>query len=444
MFIVKEILVLGAGRVAKPCVQYLLRNTPHHVTVIDIDDKNFKRVTENHERSTAFVGDASGDAGGLIDKVRPDIVINLLPPHLMAPVAAACIEKGVHYINPSYIKEDMHELDAPAKEKGLLLLCELGLDPGIDHMSAAKTVREIHDEGGAVESFWSCCGALPSLKDNTNPFGYKLSWAPASLIGASKRTARIMKDGETVVMPDGETFRHPHMVHVEGLGWFEEYANADSLPYVELYGMPEVKNVYRGTFRYPGWSETIAKMNEMGLFEEEKSDLTGLTYKDFTAKLAGAKGNEDTEDALLRFLGREPFSSVVLKLKWLGLLDDRKIPFDSGSPRDVVASLYAEKLVYNEGEQDLVVMEHRYVANFPEKGKRVLLKSTLIDHGRADGETSIARTTGIPPAIGAALFLDGKISARGVQAPVLPEIYEPSLKLLENEGIRFTERRKEL
>jgi len=444
VFIVKEILVLGAGRVAKPCVQHLLRNTPHHVTVVDIDDRNFEAVTENHECSTAFIGDAAQDAKGIIEKVKPDILINLLPPHLMAPVAAVCVETGVNYINPSYIKDDMRELDTPAREKGLLLLCELGLDPGIDHMSAAKTVREIHDESGTVDSFWSCCGALPSLKDNTNPFGYKLSWAPASLIGASKRTARIMKDGETVVMPDGETFRHPHMVHVEGLGWFEEYANADSLPYVELYGMPEVKNVYRGTFRYPGWSETIAKMNEVGFFEEGKSDLTGLTYKEFTAKLVGAKGNEDTEDALLRFLGREPFSSVALKLKWLGLLDDRKIPFESGSPRDVVASLYAEKLVYNEGEQDLVVMEHRYVANFPETGKRVLLKSTLIDHGRADGETSIARTTGIPPAIGAALFLDGKISARGVQAPVLPEIYEPSLKLLENEGIRFTERREEI
>lgn len=440
----KEILVLGAGRVAKPCVQYLLRNTPHHVTVVDIDDRNFETVTENHERSDAFAGDASKDAKGIIEKVKPDIVINLLPPHLMAPVAAICVESGVHYINPSYIKDDMLALAAAAREKGLLLLCELGLDPGIDHMSAAKTVREIHEKGGEVESFWSCCGALPALKDNTNPFGYKLSWAPESLIGASKRTARIMKDGKTVEMPDGETFRHPHMAHVEGLGWFEEYANADSLPYVGLYDMPEVKNVYRGTFRYVGWSETIAKMNELGLFEEEKTGLSGLTYRDFTAKLAGAKDGEDTEEALLRFLGREPFSSVALKLKWLGLLDDREIPFETGSPRDVAGSLYAEKLVYGENEQDLVVMEHRYVAHFPESGKRVMYKSTLIDHGRPGGETSIARTTGIPPAIGAALFLDGKISARGVQAPVLPEVYEPSLELLEQEGISFTERTEEL
>ena len=440
----KEILVLGAGRVAKPCVQYLLRNTPYHVTVVDIDSKNIEAVTEKHERSTLLVGDASKETREIFKKVCPNVVINLLPAPLMSPIAEVCIDMGIDYVNPSYIKDDMKLLDGPAKEKNVLLLCELGLDPGIDHMSAAKTIRDIHEQGGKVESFWSCCGALPALKDNTNPFGYKLSWAPSSLIGASKRTARILKEGEIFTFPDGETYRHPHIVNVESLGWFEEYANADSLPYVKLYGMEEVKNVYRGTFRYIGWSETIAKMNELGLFEEVEIDLKGLTYREFTAKLAGANEGDNPEEALLRFLEREPFSSVALKLKWLGLLDDREIPFDKGSPRDVVASLYAEKLVYTEGEQDLVVMEHRYIVQYPKTGRRVKIKSTLIDHGEVGVETSISRTTGIPPAIGATLILDGRVSAKGVQAPVLPEVYKPCLDLLEKEGIHFTERMEEI
>lgn len=440
----KEILVFGAGRVAKPCADYLLRDSNIHVTVVDIDPVGVERVARGNPNATGLVRKVGEETRAIIEEVMPGVVINLLPPALMTPVAAACVEAGVHYINPSYVKDDMRALDKKARDAGVLLLCEMGLDPGIDHMSAAKTIRDIHEKGGQMESFWSCCGALPSLKDNTNPFGYKLSWAPSSLIGASRRTAQILEDGKVVIMPGGETFRHPHIVEVEGLGWFEEYANSDSLPYVELYGMPEVRNVYRGTFRYVGWSETIVKMNEMGLFEEGKTDLSGLTYKAFTAKLVGAGEAEDAEEALLRFLGRESFSTVVLKLKWLGLLDDRKIPFKTGSPRDVVSNLYLEKLVFTDQEQDMVVMEHRYVAQMPGEKNRTLFKSTLIDYGVPGGYSSIARTTGIPPAIAAMLILDGKTTLTGVHAPVMPEIFEPSLTLLEKEGISFRESKQEI
>ena len=434
-----QILILGAGRVARPCVQYLLNNTQHMVTVVDISEDNLKRATAGHPRSQIIVGNAADETKHFLEKLKPDIVINLLPAQFMPPVAKKCIQHGINYVDPSYIKEEMRSLDAAAKEKGVLLLCELGLDPGIDHMSAVKTIRSIHDQGGLVESFWSCCGALPSLCDNNNPFGYKLSWSPEALIGASKRTARFLKNGEIVVLPDGETYKHPSLVEVEGLGCFEEYANADSIPYIDLYGIKEAKEVYRGTFRYPGWCEFIAKMNQLGLFETTEMNLKGLTYRGFMAQVLNTD-KDSVEEKLCSVLGRETFSTLFLKLKWLGLLSDEKIPFATGSPRSVTASLFHKKLVFSKGEKDLVVMEHRYVASFPKENMKKLITSTLVCTGSVDEDTAIAKTTGIPPAIGAMLILNGSVKAKGVHAPVLPEIYEPSLKLLEKEGITFTER----
>lgn len=439
----KSILILGAGRVAGPCVRYLLEHTPHHLTVVDQDEGNLAAVAGGGGRVRALREDVA-DVSRVLDSTSPHLVVNLLPAPFMAPVAEAAVRARVDMINASYIKDEMRALDGPAREAGILLLCELGLDPGIDHMSAARTVRQIHERRGLVESFWSCCGAIPAAEANTNPFGYKLSWSPAGLIGASQREARILRDGEVVTYPPGDTFRHCGLMEIEGLGWFEQYANADSLPYVNLYGMPEVKHVYRGTIRYIGWSETVRKMLDLGLFEEDVRQLRGLSYRQLTATLAGAHDGETPEDAVRRALGLEPYSAVFHKLQWLGLLSDQPIPLDTGSPRDVVAGLYLRRLVYAAGERDLVVMEHRYEAFFPESGRRVRHTSTMIDYGVNGGETSIARTTGLPPAIAARLRLEGRLSLTGVHAPVHPEVYEPSLAELARLGISFREKEEPL
>ena len=438
-----RILVLGAGRVARPCVRYLLEHTPHHITAVDQDEGNLAAVTRGDPRARALREDLS-DVTRLLEETSPDLVINLLPAAFMVSVAQACVRSRVDMINASYIKDEMRALDGPAREAGILLLCELGLDPGIDHMSAAETIRRIHSLGGEVESFWSCCGAIPSAEANTNPFGYKLSWSPSGLVGASTREARILRNNEVVVYPPGETFRHCGFMEVQGLGWFEQYANADSLPYVELYDMPEAKNVYRGTIRYIGWSETVRKMLDLGLFDEDVHDLQGLSYRQFTARLAEARDGESAKDALRRTLTLEPGSAVFHRLLWLGLLSDTPIPLKTGSHRDVVARLYLEKLVFAPGERDVVVMEHRYDAVFPEDGRRVRYTSTLIDYGEVGGETSIARTTGLPPAIGAKLLLEGRLSLKGVQAPVHPEVCGPSLAELERLRISFREKEEPL
>ncbi len=358
----------------------------------------------------------------------------------MVPVAKECLKNRISMVNPSYIKDDMRALQEEVEQAGLTFICELGLDPGIDHMSAAKTIRKIHQLGGKVESFRSICGAIPSLQHNTNPFGYKLSWAPAGLIGASKREARILVDGEEIILPNGDTFEHIDLVEIEGLGWFEIYANANSLPYIEMYGIPEVKSIYRGTIRYPGWSETIVKMNQLGLFEENELDLSGLSIRQFTAIQLGNPKLDDVEEKLCNYLNIKPYSAVFQKLKWLGLFSEEKIPLGIKNPRDVISHLYFQKLYYTGNEQDLVIMEDQYVASFPKEKKKIRYTSTLVDYGIPGKETSIARTTGLPPAMGARLILEGKISSAGIFAPVLPEIYEPILSELERENISFKEK----
>ncbi|WP_270553889.1 saccharopine dehydrogenase C-terminal domain-containing protein [Cloacibacillus evryensis] len=436
MYVLKKVLVLGAGRIAKPCISYLMAKD-YEVYVADISQENIERCIDGKKNGHALVGDVLPNLAKSIDDISPDIVICLLPQPCMAQAAKVCVDKGVDYVNPSYIKDEMRALDGPAKEKGVTLLCELGLDPGIDHMSASKTIEEIHENNGKVLSFKSWCGALPALAANNNPLGYKLSWAPSSLVHASRRDARIVRDGKVILWPNGETYAHAGLIEVKGLGWFEEYANADSTPYVKTYNMPEVKEVYRGTLRFPGWCEMICKMQDLGLYDDRKRSFKGKTYADVTRELVGVGKEENLKEALRSFLELENCSFVMMKLEWLGLLDETTVPIEYGDMYDFVECLYKDKLGFASGEEDLSVMMHRYVVEYPDR--RVVKTSTLIDYGSSDTDFSVAKLTGLPPAIGAQLILEGKINKKGVISPTMPEVYEPELEELKKLGIEFKE-----
>jgi saccharopine dehydrogenase-like NADP-dependent oxidoreductase len=440
----KRILVFGAGRVARPCVQYLLKHEGIAVTVVDLSRENLERVAENHPWCKTVEADAGKELALLIATEKPDLVMNLLPPAFMAPVARQCLEAGVNLVHPAYLDAETLALDGQARAAGLTFLAELGLDPGIDHMSAARTVRHIRQQGGKVESFSSVCGALPSAEANTNPWGYKLSWAPASLIGASKRDARVMLDGTVHEWPAGKTYEHVHLEETPGLGWFEVYANADSLPYLDCYGIPEAHTIYRGTIRYVGWCETIVAMNALALVETEEQDFTGMTFRGFIARQAGEADPAKAEEAVCRKLGILQSTAIFERFAWLGLFDDKPLPFEKGSARDVISCLFGEKLVYSEGERDLVILKDETVAFYPESGRRLRHTSTLVDFGIPGGDTSIARTTGLPPAIAARFILEGRIRTPGVLTPVLPEIFDAVLAELEIEGIVLKEKEEQL
>ena len=439
----KHVLILGAGRIARPCVKYLQKCEWLKLTIVEASRENLERVAGDHPRTTALNQALPEDVAGFITAQKPDLVMSLLPTEFRGRVADACLKAGVNLMFPSYSDATIRAMEPRLKEAGLTWLIELGVDPGIDHMSAARTINQVHAKGGKVESFTSVCGAIPSAEANTNPWGYKLSWAPESLIGASRRTARIMQDGKVVEWPDGATYEHVHLEEVEGLGWYEVYANADSLPYLETYHIPEAKSIYRGTIRYVGWSETIVAMNALGLFSQEPDDLAGLSFRAFTARKCGAARSADAGQALCARLGLKPSSAIYLRLKWLGFLEDRPLPAGLACSRDVVRVLYGERLYFEPSERDLIVLKDEVVATYPD-GRRERHTSTLIDFGIPDDDSSIARTTGLPPAIVARLFLEGRIPGHGLVLPTLPEIYGPCLAELEKEGIHLQETTVEL
>ncbi len=440
----KKVLALGAGSVARPCVQYLLKKG-HFVVSVDVVEKNVARVLNGHPNGTPLVSDAASNVAALIQEHKPDVVVCLLPSAFMVRTAKACIEAGVPMVGASYVKDEMRALDAFARERGVTILCEVGLDPGIDHMSAVEKIETLKAAGGVVEAFWSVCGAIPDLGSNTNPIGYKLSWAPSSLIGASKRSARIMIGGRQIDYLDGETYQHPSLVEIEGLGCFEVYANADSLPYIEGYGISGVKDIYRGTLRYPGWCELVSAMQKLRLFDEDTRDFAGRTHASLIREAIGASGaQKPLREQVAQYLALPVYSAVVEKLEWLGLFEETPTEPEKGSMMDVVSCRYAEKLQFSPGERDLVVMQHRYDVRFPQSGARKRITVTMAQTGSVEADTAIATTTGTPMGIAAHLILSGTVTEKGVLIPTTKEIYKPALAALAEEGVRFDEREEDL
>jgi len=433
----KTVLLLGAGRISGPFIDYLARKCECDMVVADISADNLASAARISGRVKTVQADAASMAASLIDSFAPEVVVSFLPPEFMPGVSKACLDKRVNLVHPAYLDEQTRSMAREIEKAGVVFAVELGLDPGIDHMSAARVINGIHERGGSVESFRSLCGALPAPEANNNPWGYKLSWSPSSLIGASKRTAKILLDGREIVWPDGETYEHVFLCDVPKLGVFEAYANADSTVYREGYGIPEAKTIYRGTLRYNGWCETICYMNQTGFFDTNVQDTKGMTFAEFTARQAGGGGC--AKEALCARFGLKPWSAFILRMEWLGFFDDVPLPFDSASARDVVSVLFAKKLVFAPDERDLVLLCDEVTAAYP-NGVRELHSSVLIDYGVPGKWTSIAKTTGIPPAIAVRFILEGKIKKPGLHAPMSKEIYEPVLNELKNEGIVLEEK----
>jgi len=433
-----NILVLGAGRVAKPCVQYLLRDSDFKVMVVDRDINNAKRIIGDHSRAEAFEASKIKEFQTIISK--SDVVINLLPSSLESKIAELCISAKKSMVGVNYVKEELQSLNQKAVKSNVIILSELGLDPGIDHMSAVRTIHKIQNKGGIVKGFYSWCGALPASESNTNPFGYKFSWSPSGTVGTCVRPAKFLKDGSKVIIPGAHLMENYSFKKFSNIGWLEEYPNGNSLPYIKLYGLKGVKNIYRATIRYIGWCEIMKKLALLGMFEEEEKPLKGLSYKKFTAQLIGVSNDSDVPTKVAKYLGLDTYSAVLKKIEWLGLFSNELLPYSKGSNRDILSYLLLKKLEFEAGERDLIIMQHEFIADFPGENMTKKFTSTFIDYGNVDKDTSIARTTGIPPAIGAKLIVGGKIIRKGVAIPVYEDIYSPILLELENEGIKFLEK----
>ncbi|MBS3943248.1 MAG: saccharopine dehydrogenase NADP-binding domain-containing protein [Dethiobacter sp.] len=439
----KKVLILGAGLVAKPLVRYLLQQPDLQVKVASRTVGKAEKLIEGHPRGAAKELDLKNE-GVLNEEVKwADLVISMVPYTFHPKVAEFCIAHKKHMVTTSYVSEAMKKLDVKAREAGIIILNELGLDPGIDHMEAMRVIDEVKKEGGEIQGFVSFCGGLPAPEANTNPFGYKFSWSPVGVLLAGKNSAQYLKDGREIFIPSENLFENYDFITIKGLGVFEGYPNRNSLPYISLYGIPEAKTMLRGTLRYVGWCETIKKMVQLGVLNQEEKEWIGMSYREFLQQLIGSPNEKDLKQLLCDYLRIDPGQAIVRRLEWLGLLSEEPLPLPKGSALELVAARMIEKLQYAEGERDMIVLQHEFAAGYP-SGEREKITSTLIDFGVPGGDSSMARTVGLPAAIGTKLILEGRIKERGVHIPVLSDIYKPILLELRDLGIAFKEKREKL
>lgn len=431
----KRVLILGAGLVSRPMVRYLLEHEGIEVTIASRTVSKAEALIKGNAKGRAFPWTVDND--GALDMLVQwaDVVVSLLPYTYHLKVARSCLKHRKHLVTTSYVKPEMQALDKEARDKDLIFLNELGLDPGIDHMSAMKIIDDIKSRGGKVTAFRSYCGALPAPEAADNPLRYKFGWSPKGVAMAGRNSARFMENGKIVEVPGEELFLNHWPLEIEGVGKMEYYPNRDSIPYMKLYGIEDARTMFRGTIRYPGWSKLWAVISRMGYLSEEEREA-GETYRTFTASLLGCKQNDIEKILIDKFNAGE---EEIEKLKWIGLLGEEKIERDKISPIDLLVDLLWSKMQYKKGERDMDILLHKIEAEFP-GGKKEKHTSLLVDFGIYGQETSIAQTVSLPAAIGVKMILEDKISARGVMIPVAREIYEPALEELESLGISFKEK----
>ncbi len=429
----KKVLVLGAGLVSRPLVRYLLAVPEFEVIIATRTVSKAEHLIEGHPRGKAVALNVENqvELANLVQEC--DLAISLLPYIHHLKVANLCLEYRKPMVTTSYISPAMAELDAAARQRGLLFLNEIGVDPGIDHMSAMRIIHGVEKAGGKVVSFKSYCGGLPAPEANTNPFGYKFSWSPRGVLMAGRNDAKYLEEGKIIEIPGKELFKHRWPLVVEGMT-FETYPNRNSLPYIETYGLKDVHTMFRGTIRNVGWCDALYCIAKLGLLSDAKrEDLMGLTFEELTRKLVAAQPGETTRQALQRFLGEDATPRVIDMLEWLGLTSSEKLPQTDPTLLDVMTARFLEKMAYAEGERDMIVLYHEFIAEYPHKKEKIT--STLVDFGIPHGDTSMARTVSLPAAIATKLILQGKINLTGVLAPVMPEIYQPVLAELEQMNI---------
>jgi saccharopine dehydrogenase-like NADP-dependent oxidoreductase len=423
---VKRVLVLGAGLVSRPLVRHLLAFPDLAVTVADQDGSKASGVVDGHPRGTSVALGLEDEAAVSARIRESDLVVSLLPATLHVPVARIAIAHRRPVVTTSYVSAEMKALDGEARAAGVIVLNECGLDPGLDHMSAMRTIDRLRAEGHRLVSFRSCCGGLPAPEADTNPWGYKFSWSPRGVLLAGRSAARWLEDGSVVEVPGGEIFTRVAPYEVPGLGRLEVYPNRDSTAYVATYGIEGVQTMFRGTLRRPGWCATLDAVARLGLLDVgERAWRPGTTCREMTESLA---------------LGRELAlrAPVRERLAWAGLFSDVPIGATRAAPLDVLCALLQARMGYAPGERDMVVLRHQFGAAGPDGTLREI-SSTLVAYGEPGGESAMARTVSLPAAIAARLILDGRMPLQGVRVPVHREIYEPVLEALESMGVRFEE-----
>ncbi len=433
----KKVLILGAGLVARPIIRDLLEKG-YYVTVTDITDEQPKKLTEEHPNANPIVWQVEDEE--LLDKLvaEHDITVSLIPWVYHPIVARAAIRQKKNMITASYVKPEMAALDEAAKEAGIFILNECGLDPGIDHMSAMRVIDHVHQKGGKINEFYSLCGALPAPESANNPLGYKFSWSPKGVVLASDSEALYLKHGKKVEITSENLFKDRFDIDdFPTVGKLEAYPNRNSIDYIDIYGIPEAETVYRGTLRYPHWCEILDAIKACNLITQEKFDFTGKSYAEMTAMVLNTDASE-IKQKVAQKANVAVDSFAIQGMEWLGLFSSEPMNRQQDSPFEVLAALMIEKMSLDHNERDMNVMLHIFSATYPDGSKEVI-KSKLLDFGSPATDTSIARNVTLPVSVAVQLILNGEMPLTGVHRPTIPAIYNPILDGLEAYGIKMEE-----
>jgi saccharopine dehydrogenase-like NADP-dependent oxidoreductase len=431
----KTVLVLGAGLVARPLVRYLLDHGFRVVIATRTVDKAHT-LLEKHPMGVALTLDLTDPVDLDTHIADSDLVVSLVPYTYHVQIARRCLALGKHLVTTSYVSNEMRELSAEAERKGLLFLNEIGLDPGIDHMSAMRVIHHVENAGGKIVSFRSYCGGLPAPEANDNPWGYKFSWSPRGVLLAGRNASRWIEDGAVKDVPSEQLFANHWPVAAEGVGMLEGYPNRDSTQYVGLYGLKHATTMFRGTLRYPGWCRMMKGLVDLGWLQLSLPPAGAATLGAITAVLCGLPAGAPAEEirrAAARKAGLEVDCDAIRRMEWAGLFSSKPAA-QVATILDVLGAVLEPALAYKSGERDMIVLLHEFQAVLSD-GRRQRITSTLVDFGIPDGDSAMSRTVSLPPAIAVKAILDGQLKASGVRIPVDPAVYVPVLSGLENAGI---------
>jgi saccharopine dehydrogenase-like NADP-dependent oxidoreductase len=444
----KKILVIGAGRSATVLIQYFLDNAianDWHITVGDISEQLAAEKVHGHERGKAISFDVFDESQRREEVGKADIIVSMLPASMHFEVAKDCVEFGKHLTTASYISKEMRSLDEEAKSKGLILLNETGLDPGIDHLSAMKLLDEIRGDGGKVEHFESFTGGLVAPESDDNPWHYKFTWNPRNVVLASQGGAvKFIHNGKYKYIPYQRVFRRTEYITIEGHGEFEGYANRDSLSYREVYGLQDVKTLYRGTLRKPGFSRSWNAFVQLGMTDDsyvmEGSET--MTHRDFVNAFLPFSLTDSVELKVRATLLLEQDDRLMEKLKWLGLFENTVIGLKNATPAQILQHILEKKWAMKPDDKDMIVMWHKI--GFVKNGQKYVTESSMVVKGDDQHHTAMAKTVGLPLAIATRMIFEDKIKERGVLLPISKDIYTPVLDELEKNGISFNEKTYEV
>ena len=441
----KNILIIGAGKSSSYLIQYLLEKSIEenlYLIIGDISTKNADKLIDNHTNAESVILDVYNTKQRQEFIKKSNIVISMLPARYHIEVAKDCILFKKHMVTASYISDEMKALDAAAKKEGLVFMNEIGLDPGIDHMSAMRVIDKIKDSGAKMLLFESFCGGIVAPESDNNLWNYKFTWNPRNVVLAGQGgAAMFIQEGTYKYIPYNKLFRRTEFLSISGSRKFEAYANRDSLKYRSVYGLNNIPTMYRGTIRKVGFSRAWNIFVQLGMTDDSYiiEDSENMSYRDFVNLFLAYSPSDSVELKLRSYLKIDQDDVMWEKLIELDLFNPKKkIGIENATPAQMLQKILEDSWTLQEDDKDMIVMQHLF--GYEIDGKKHQIESSLTVIGENQTYTAMAKTVGLPVGIAALKILKGEIKTPGVQLPITKEVYEPILKELENYGIKFTEK----